>query len=1349
MSSTHRQETEKQPYPGLRAYTQDEASIYFGRAEQINRMLARLEDGRFLAVVGSSGSGKSSLVRAGLLPALEDGYLLMSGNSECSGQDWLFVSIKPGKDPYMELAREWVDQISKVNHSSFERKDSDIGFSQAVLESSSEGFINLVNESQLDSKYSILLLVDQFEEIFRFQSDASRDSSPTEPSAKTERNNAKAFVNLLLTTLKRSSVDGREKNPIYVVITMRSDFIGNCERFVDLPQAVSDSQFLVPLMTRDQMREAIEKPLSSIGWKAEPDLVNQILNDSASSTDQLCRASADQLPLMQHALMRTWFAAKERLHNDGEKIITLQDYQKIGGINTALSQHLMEAYASLQEPAQHTDASPAPSQRQIVAESLFMSLCERNNEGQLVRRPVSLGDAAQVAGVDSKTIFEVVEAFQRDQRNFILTTPPGDQSDKAMLDISHEALLRQWESISDWVDRESKSAEIYRRLYRSSQLRQKDPGHVLMGLELTEAEAWEKELPTKTDAWGKRYIRNDLGNELIDFAQVLAFIHISQEARERRREEEEKERKEKEIRLTQERDWQRRQKHLSVLGVIFVSALAGWGFRQSYIGTVNQVRLFLFNAQSSANKDPVRAISYTLAALEIQPRFPFPSPKISTIVRDILSTAIASPRQISFPKGRQSFPQLPDTQAGPIWSVIVPDKDRVISGAANGSVSVWNQRDGKQLASIEGLGRSQILNLIQLGNGDLISGEVNGRLRRWVLNNSGKIEQKWESKPEESSEPIISLINLTDNEFVTGDSGGGIRWWRRRDDGLAFQLVDKKNSGQISVNSLARLANNEFYSAGQDGSIRHWKNRAEIHRFNTGDPIRSLIHHSDGVVITANVFSQIRKWDLQKNRPLSELIPTSQGSVRSMIRLGADKFLTAGTDGTFVLWQNNMRVLSQPMESGQGIILGLAASDQGSTLYTGGSDGSIRRWDLSHVDGEFKTTITNSRHDFSKSLLLHSDLLLTGDQQGTLQWWGGCDAVCNLDNAVLVRSIPTNQGKIIAMAELPSSKNLITAAANGTLALWSSEGKEIIAPFRSDEGFVHFILPLSNQVIAITQDDSKVVRLQTWSANLQIRKTLRSLPKSPTSALVLRSGEIVLGGLGEVTIVSADGRDAKTISTVGQRCRIKKDQNSPLQSLLELKNGGGLLAGAADGCLLHIQMQGGGSPKIVGSYLLSASGLTGMVENDNSELLISNDKGRIYILDRDTLDTLVAENKTGLGSITFLTVNGKGELIAGWQESNKLIVRRWRNQNGLLENACEMLGQEAPQANSPGTWSQSLLKRLRSLTSRFNSHEGSPKSNTFPAASDASPSTINDAPRKEQKNVDNLALKFCLGRRTR
>ncbi len=481
------------PYPGLRPFRRDEADIFFGREEQVDQLLAKLETCRFLAVVGVSGCGKSSLVRAGMLSALEGGFLASAGPR------WHIIEMRPGGHPLANLARALL-RGETLNEEWKRRPDAE-AFVHAVLRRGPLGLVELMRESLQPNRSNLLLLVDQFEEIFRFHRHG-------------DANEATAFVALLLESARQQQV------PIYVVITMRSDFLGDCSIFLQLPEAINDGQFLIPRLTREQCRAAVAGPAAAFGAEVEGELVNHILNDIGSNPDQL--------PLMQHALMRVWNRTPEA-NGEDERTLTVAEYQAVGGLRNALSHHADELYEGL-----------TPEDRR-VAEALFRCLSERGGDGRDIRRPIPLSVAAEAAQVPPETIVRIVEVFREPTCNFL--TPPAGVPLEAdtVLDISHESLIRQWRRMTQWVQTEAESAAIFRRLSETAILWEANQAALWHTPDLENALCWrEREKPNA--AWAERYGGG--------FADSMAFLDASVETHDRRMREE-KERQERERELLQ------------------------------------------------------------------------------------------------------------------------------------------------------------------------------------------------------------------------------------------------------------------------------------------------------------------------------------------------------------------------------------------------------------------------------------------------------------------------------------------------------------------------------------------------------------------------------------------------------------------------------------------------------------------------------------------------------------------------------------------------------------------------------------------------------------------------------
>jgi hypothetical protein len=245
-----------EPYPGLRPFRRDETHIFFGRETTIDDMIERLAAHHFLTVTGLSGSGKSSLVRTGLLDVLDRGLLIEAGST------WRIADFRPGGEPLAHLAEALLEAAGAT--ASAERQ----ALTEAKLARGPLGLVRLLDEIEFPARTNLLVLVDQFEEIFRYRHGEASDD-------------ADAFVAMLLAGAKQ------RRRPVYVVITMRSDFLGDCAQFSGLAETINEGQFHTPRLTREQCRQAIEEPARVYGGEVEDALVTRLLNDMGGNPDQL------------------------------------------------------------------------------------------------------------------------------------------------------------------------------------------------------------------------------------------------------------------------------------------------------------------------------------------------------------------------------------------------------------------------------------------------------------------------------------------------------------------------------------------------------------------------------------------------------------------------------------------------------------------------------------------------------------------------------------------------------------------------------------------------------------------------------------------------------------------------------------------------------------------------------------------------------------------------------------------------------------------------------------------------------------------------------------------------------
>jgi hypothetical protein len=491
------------PFPGLRPFNRSDHAYFFGREDQTFALYRLLRTNHFVAVVGSSGSGKSSIVRAGLLPLLDQ------ENEQSGRKVWQCIEMRPGADSINQLAISLAKAVGDKDEFFAARRDR----IAAMLFASSHGLTEALPHTVTEADTQLIVLVDQFEELFRYLSAGAKTQTRLETVKRREE--ATNFIQLLLAATR--SHDSR----IRVIITMRSDFIGDCSRFQGLPEAVCSAQFLVPSLSRDQREEAVRGPIELSGATISSELVERLLNDSS---DEL-----DQLPVLQHCLARLWMRAGAASTNpDGAtpgRHLTEADYKEIGGVSGAISGHAEEIFSSL-------------SGRENTVEQIFRALAEIDSEGRAIRRARQLGQLIAETGASHDDVFAVLDKFRADDCSFLVppltSSPSRDLPEDTIIDVGHEALLRRWARVCGdpeatdergdkreigWLRQELKDAERYRFLHSCVDPQSLNESDLSGDQARRYWEWWDGRRPNK--AWAARY-----GGRHEDVERLVQDSHV-------------------------------------------------------------------------------------------------------------------------------------------------------------------------------------------------------------------------------------------------------------------------------------------------------------------------------------------------------------------------------------------------------------------------------------------------------------------------------------------------------------------------------------------------------------------------------------------------------------------------------------------------------------------------------------------------------------------------------------------------------------------------------------------------------------------------------------------------------
>jgi hypothetical protein len=397
------------PYRGLVPFGEEDAAVFYGRtaltADLARQVSGHLNRGGLVVVTGASGAGKSSLLRAGLVPALAGGRQI-EGSAELPR-----IVMKPTKDPVAELARR-LAALSGAGTDAFAIRQHLAKYpeqAQELVWDALHSYSARNSESKhyaTDSGFRLVLIVDQFEEVFTL------GANPGDESRR------RAFITALCAAAARPAGQGVHPAAL-VIIAVRGDFWGQCEAYPELASELENGRFAVLPMTETSLRLAITGPADAAGLRIDAGLTDTILADLRTVSGD---APIGALPLLSQAMLLTW-------QNREGDWLTNRGYDMTGGVGQAVQASADDVYDSL------------PAERQILAQQMLRSMTIVGRNGKLTSREVTRADLCQ--GKDQAQADAVLGAFA-DKRLIVL--------DGGRVRVAHEALIEGWERLREWAE---------------------------------------------------------------------------------------------------------------------------------------------------------------------------------------------------------------------------------------------------------------------------------------------------------------------------------------------------------------------------------------------------------------------------------------------------------------------------------------------------------------------------------------------------------------------------------------------------------------------------------------------------------------------------------------------------------------------------------------------------------------------------------------------------------------------------------------------------------------------------------------------------------------------------------
>jgi len=1000
--------TVQNPFPGLRPFEPKDSTLFFGRDEQIGEALERLLGQRLLAIVGVSGCGKSSLVGAGMVPALKMG---LAGDPE---QPWRVATMRPGDGPLRELRRC-------------------LGFGDEALEERTYGLLQAV-ETHLPAAENLLLVVDQFEEIFPFRTRKLREGAGSE---------ADLFVSYLL----RAAED--QAGRVHVLLTMRSDYLGECAKFHGLPEVLNDGQYLVPRMTRQQLQEAIEGPLAAAAVEIHPTLVQDLLNQ--------CDEEPDNLPLLQHLLRRIFEQWEE---DGGQKPITAAMAKNVGGLAEALDRDAETVYGGLS------------TEEQRVAEVLFQRITElrradREDDDRPVRRPQTVVDLANLAGVSENVLLEVVQLFEERRLLVVRKTDRGDQ-----VDLPHECLCLKWQRLKHWIATEAERAAQVRFLLESARQQLPLTGLALeSGLKLRFG--WRKQ-----ELLAQRYVAaREL--EIID-----GWIDRSEELEKTKRSSAEA----RELYAWAAVNLSEHPERSLILG------LYSWGKQLAMVEGLEQ---FLHDAVlRSAARLTLRGHLDCVWSIAWSPD----GSKMATASWDKTAKVweAGTGGELLTLRGHQ----------GKVWSIAwSPDGSRLATASGDQTVKVWEADTGRELLTLRGH-QDTVQNIAWSPDGSKLATASDDRTAKvWEVGAGGELltlrghqdpVQSIAWSPDGSRLATASWDKTakvweagTGSELLTLRGHQDYVWsiaWSPDGSKLATACGDrtakvwKVVSGaelvslrghQDSVQNIAWSPDgSKLATASDDRTAKVWEastGRELLTVRGHQNPVQSIAWSPDGSKLaTASYDQTLKVWEAGTGGELLTL-RGHQGKVWSIAwSPDGSRLATASGDQTVKVWEADTGRELLTLRGHQDSVQNIAWSPDGSKLATASDDCTAKVWEVG-AGGELLTL--RGHQDPVQSIAWSPD----GSRLATASW-DKTAKVWEAGTGGELLTLRGHQGKVWSIAWSPDGSRLATASGDQTVEVWEADtGRELLT-LRGHQNPV--------QSIAWSPDGSK---LATASADHMIK----------------------------------------------------------------------------------------------------------------------------------------------------------------------------------------------------------------------------------------------------------------------
>ena len=1048
------------PYMGLKAFNEENAQYFYGREGLVQKLLNQLSHQSTLALVGASGSGKSSVVEAGIIAQLRQGKQIPGS------ERWWISCFRPSAQPIQTLAKILVDSGTKK-----EQAHQTLQI-EGLLYQGVEGFVQWLRSRP---EPMVVLAIDQFEELFTMATAIE----------------GQLFLQLILGAVKYAS------DRFKLIITVRADFTAACLEIPELAQILQQSSVLVPpYLTEENYRNAIIKPAEQVGLKVENSLVEVLLQE-------LDRSAGD-LPLLQFVLQKLW----ER--RPGGKL-TLATYRQLGGIKGSLERQAQSAYDNLDPEAQD------------CAKWIFLNLTQLGEGTEDTRRRVSKSElivqkyplplvertlaaltAAKIVVVNLDRGIDLGQSRSGD-------TPADDDEllleamqQEVTVEVVHEILIRHWSTLRWWLEENRIRLRSQRQIEQAALLwQQKDrqPDFLLRGVRLAEAEELYLKYP----------------DELTNTAQE--FIACGLEARNQAEQETKKRLRKTQIMATTlgilglvaatfaglayRQKILAQMENISALNAFSESLLlsdrqleslltsvkageqlqqiSGWGkilvgrnnWQKTKLKTIGTLQQTVEGTQElnrlENHSQRVNAVSYSPTGELIATASSDRAIKIWNQQGKLLSTLTGHQNRVTAlafaPDGKFMVSASADNTLR-LWIIIKdrvqflremkghqdwvtgvafsPGGDAIASASRDGKIKIW-QLDGSNIhtlsahqgwvndltfaPSVAGKSANNQTESSYL----LASSGEDGTIKLWSVNKDSSKQIQTIRGDEERVKQLT--FSPDGSNIATACENGIIKLWRVTDGSLINYYPTKAEINDLSYSPDGQL----LATAEANGQVNIWNTEGIWQQTLSGHggEILSLSFHPDGHhLASASADKAVRIWQVRKPAFLAN------GGIYSIAvsPVSPEIFAATGWQGKIELWRkkaDNSRELLFTLPGHNTTVTQIQFSPDGNILASASWDRTIKLWRIK--DRSLITTLTGHQDGINSIAFAWGKkgyLLASGSDDKTIKLWSIID-----EQPQLITTLTDHQDGVKTLAFNPKGKILASGSYDQTIKLWNREGE--------------------------------------------------------------------------------------------------------------------------------------------------------------------------------------------------------------------------------------------------------------------------------------------------------------------